>query len=109
MGELELVAPEGAKVALALLMLREELAQLAAAEAEQHAPWTSACPSAERAHLKPLSSLPAEQNRSIGLSSLKPDLADFCLRLHDDDGASAAEHAGVGTGVCGPDSALTCC
>ena len=40
MGELELVAPEVARVALKLLMLREELARLVVAEAEQHAPWT---------------------------------------------------------------------
>ena len=33
MGELELVAPEVARVALKLLMLREELARLAVAEA----------------------------------------------------------------------------
>ena len=42
MGELELVAPEVARVALKLLMLREELVRLAVAEAEQHAPWTPA-------------------------------------------------------------------
>ena len=41
-GELELVAPEVARVALKLLMLREELARLVVAEAEQHAPWTPA-------------------------------------------------------------------
>ena len=40
--ELELVAPEVARVALKLLMLREELARLVVAEAEQHAPWTPA-------------------------------------------------------------------
>ena len=68
MGELELVAPEVARVALKLLMLREELARLAVAEAVLKGR-TRLFGSTQRREAT-LSLLPAEQNRSVGLSSL---------------------------------------